>query len=79
MPLGKDAKDFAIVSLDTGTLRPGLEKVRLSAAGLRLYAFGWKAMRVCQHIMCHLQRTVENKLSSVYGFFHPNTSIHYLE
>lgn len=28
VPLGADANDFAIVSLDTGTVRPGLEKVQ---------------------------------------------------
>lgn len=27
VPLGNDAQNFAIVSLDTGTIRPGLENV----------------------------------------------------
>ena len=31
VPLGNDAQSFSIVSLDTGTIRPGLENVRAAA------------------------------------------------
>lgn len=54
VPLGEGCEDFAIVSLDTGTMRPGLEKVkwRITTSGIpgrtcsRWYHCLWGGMMV---------------------------------